>query len=203
MRAWIKSLVLPAFFVFLAMGGCARSGEEGPDGSVEKYHSGSLFMSIKRDVPRVIYIDARDPSGPLSVTPEEIIDAIRSENFEITDSPSKAGYILHINIIKDGKVDPRVFQDLVRAGYGGEANFSGSGARALLADMILVQRNVPTAKRPSRERLQNISARNALDSGQTRVGLLLEGDDAPANDRLFYSALAEELRNVLTPHSED
>lgn len=192
--------------VFLLAHGCAEPTHPvAAPRVIDKFHSGSLNMSIKKGVPRVIYIDLRDAAGPRSVTPPEIAAAIAHENFKITDSPSKAGYILHINIIKEDTVNPEIFPDVVRSGYGGPAEFSGSGAKALLADIILVQRQVPAAKRPSHERLKSIAARNALDSGQMRVGLMLAGDDAakPEYERLFYSALAEELQNALSPHGAD
>ena len=200
----INRFLLPTVIIFFAICGCVRNNVAAPR-EIEKHHSGSLSMPLKKDIPRVIYVDMRDSAGPRSSLPPEIIDAIRHENFEITDSPSKAGYILHINIIREDTVDPLVFAEIAKAGYGGEANFSGSGAKALLADAILVQRNVPAAKRPSQERLKNISARNARDSGQMRIGLMLAGDDAadPAYSRLFYTALADELQLALTSSDED
>lgn len=42
--------------------------------------------------------------------------------------------------------------------------------------MLLVQRRVPSARRPSRANLKNISNRNAVASSQMRLGLLVRHD---------------------------
>ncbi len=81
------------------------------------------------------------------------------------------------------------------AGYGAPSALSGTGGAALLADVLLVQRRVPSSRRPSRTNLKNISNRNAVASSQMRLGLLVRHDirlksELPA---YFADVLAHEL----------
>lgn len=191
-----------AILILLFLAACERN-EATADSEIRKFHSGSLIMSVKKNVPRVVFVDMRAPSGELVRLPPAIESEILKDDFKLTDAPSKAGYILHINILKEGEASPENLREMVEAGYGNAAGFEGEGSPAMLVDAILVQRNVPQSKRPSRERMKNISSRNALDSGQMRIGLYLDGpEDDPARLReLFYASLASELGQALDPHT--
>lgn len=192
---------LLVFLMLLSFSGCVRQNETPvtEDGEISSYSSGSLFLAKHSDSPRDIYIEARDASGKQLKVSSNLKAALGAENFQVVDSPSEAGYILHVNILQEGPVSIDTLKRLVSDGYGSEAHFAGSGAEALLADTLLVQRRVPTEKRPSHARLKNISTRNALESASMRIGVLLPrevSDHLAAREALSIN-LARALRNAL------
>ena len=89
---------------------------------------------------------------------------------------------------------------MVDAGYDGPSKFSGTGGTALLADVLLVQRRVPSARRPSRANLKNISNRNAVASSQMRLGLLVRHDIRlkAGLPPYFADVLARELSTAIS-----
>ena len=63
-----------------------------------------------------------------------------------------------------------------------------------MADVLLVQRHVPSAQQPSRSKLKSISKRNAVASSQMRIGLLahqeFKGEGVPP---VFAETMGKEL----------
>lgn len=191
--------VFCAIFLSLSLiQACVRQ-PEAVSGEIRTFSSGNLYMAAHRDAPRTIYVDVRDKGGAVSSIPREIAVALARGQFRLADSPSKAGYILHIDLLRAGTVDAANLQRLVNSGYGSDAAFSGSGSTGLLADALLVQRRVPSSSRPSRARLKNITKRNALGSGQMRIGLLVPGriPQGQTPESFFSRVLAGELENAL------
>lgn len=162
--------------------------------------TGKLELNPKKDFPKTIYIDIRDSTGHVPLTPEYLPKMLAQDNFEVVDNPSKAAYILHIFLLEEGRTDPRLLNELLNSGYDGKTGFSGDGLSAWLADALLVQRRVPEAKRESHTRLQNISARNALANSQMRIAVstpaMLNGRTAFA--QTFAQTLAQVIREALT-----
>lgn len=141
--------------------------------------------------PKLIYLDCREGAAFAPHLSDHLENALRGGKFRLADSPSKAGYILHVNVLGKGEVSPQALRGAVDAGYGAKAKFSGSGADAMLVDAIMVQRRVPESGKASKQRIKNISARNALKSGQMRIGVLAEGSKRPAEE--YSAAIAREL----------
>lgn len=179
---------LLALFIFSSA--CARS-DIAESAELETYHEGSLHIPDNKGAPKKIYVDCQGGAKLAASLDAQLEKALGGGNFRIVGTPSEAGYILHINIIQSGKVAPDVLKGAVKAGYGKKMKFQGSGADAMLVDALMVQRRVPKAERSSQRKLKNISARNALESSQMRVGVLNPGKDRTAED--FTSALARAL----------
>lgn len=186
---------LLSFFLILNFSACVRE-KAAPSDEIKSYQSGSLHVSTHKDAPRTIYIDLGASRKSDPALSREMAKALAEEHFQVADSPSEAGYILHISVLQEGNVSPDVLKSLVNAGYGSEARFAGKGATGLLADALLVQRRVPQAARPSRARLKNISERNALESTQMRVGLLASPGTGNVTTA-FSDALVHALANAL------
>lgn len=187
--------VLACLFLFCGIG-CARQADHSP-AKVRVYHSGNLTVSEKGKTSNTIYIDIH--GNDTAQLASRLESALRQSSFKIVDSPSEAGYILHVTLVREGNVDPLSFPDIVNAGYGSEARFTGSGATAVVTDALLVKRKVPTAKRPVKARLKNISTRNALDNSQMRLGLIADRQlNRPGEmARIFADPLARELKHAL------
>lgn len=152
------------------------------------YHSGALAIaSATRAHPR-LFVDA--PSQPQLAA--DLAAALGSNGFQVVKSPSDAGYILHVAIIRTGHVGLNVLRKAVNSGYGAKASFSGQGCHAILADALLVTRRPPEARNVSHQRIKNISERNATGSAQMR--LAIAGPARPGlQPKEYIKALATEL----------
>lgn len=154
-------------------------------------HQGSLHIPHHVEAPRVVYVDARAAESHAPHLRDHLAEALRKSKFRLADTPSKAGYILHVQILKDGQIDPQSLKSAVQAGYGKKSSLKGGGTRALLVDALMVQRRIPSAKRPSRQQMKNISSRNALGSNRMRLAVYTPASGNNAED--FSRALAREL----------
>lgn len=176
-----------------------QTGKEEAEIVIQK--SGALELSSEKDFPKTIYIDVRDETGNLPLTPEYLPKMLKEDNFIVVDNPSEAAYILNIFLLKEGRTDPEALKSMAQAGYDSKADFSGDGHSAWLADALLVQRRVPEARRESHVRLKNISSRNAIGNSQMRVALSspikIEGRKAYA--QTFARSLAQAIRESLVP----
>lgn len=196
--------ILGLFALVILTFACERTKQiNHEDMEIAVLKSGHLELSAKKDFPKSIYIDIRDETGNLPLTPEYLPKMLKEDNFEVVDNPSKAAYILHIFLLREGQTNPDVLKQLVEAGYDNNATFSGEGHSAWLADALLVQRRIPEAQRQSHIRLKNISARNALGNSQMRIAISspvkMEGRKEFA--QAFAKSLAQAIRETLTPDS--
>lgn len=159
------------------------------------FHKGSLNLADKSGAPRKIYVDCHGSEARAPHLARYLANALDKGKFRLVNSPSEAGYILHINVLKHGAVAPEILKKVVDRGYGSKANFSGNGADGIVVDALMVQRRVPEETRPSRQKMKNISARNALASKQLRIGVLGTGrnHDSEAYSRAIARELAQRV----------
>lgn len=198
--AYLRFL-LPLFLVLslLPISACVR--QQGDAGDLEVLRSGQLRQpGGDEDIPDVVYVNVRDDTNRIFGLRAQAETWLRQKGFTVADSPSQAGHIVQLTVLAAGPVDPDSLRAVVKAGYGGPSEFSGTGGTALLTDVLLVQRRVPSAKRPSRVVLKNISNRNAVASSQMRLALLARQDikfkeGLPSR---FTEALARELSAAVT-----
>lgn len=159
--------------------------------SLLSLHQGNLVIKKHPEAPNLIYVDARDAESHAPHLAKYLAKSLASSKFRIVDTPSQAGYILHVHILTDGSVNQEALKKAVQAGYGKTAKIQAGQARAMLVDALMVQRRVPSAKRPSRQKMKNISSRNALGSSQMRLAVLSQNQQTPADN--FSQAIAKEL----------
>lgn len=195
-----RLLLLSVFVLILAMSGACVRQREAVDTEIRVLRAGSLTPMEHGDVPDRMYVDVRDMTGRALRLPAHAGRNLGNTRISLVENPSEAGYILQVSLLDEGTVDPETFASLVEGGYGTPARFSGGGASGLLADILLVQRKVPSHSRPSRARLKNITSRNALGSSQMRLGLLVPHETPPHNalPASFADALARELGEALS-----
>lgn len=163
------------------------------------YKAGEFKTVSKSENQKTIFIDVRDETGHLPVTPVILRSLLEGDDFIIVDAPSKAAYILNIAILQEGSTSPDNIEEIVDKGYGAEAAFKPGDSSGWIADALLVKRRVPSEKRPSQERLKNISSRNALESSQLRIGLAAPGklESRPQHISTFGAPLAKALHAAL------
>ncbi|MBO5490864.1 MAG: conjugal transfer protein TraT [Desulfovibrio sp.] len=125
------------------------------------------------DIAPVVYVNVRDNTNRRAAGLSAQTEAsLRRMGYAVVANPSEAGYILQVVVLAAGTASPENARAVVADGYGAPSSLSGSGGTALVADVLLVQRQVPSAKRPSRVKLKNISRRNAVANSQMRIALL-------------------------------
>ena len=182
----------------VALSSCIRQ-REAESAEIRVLREGALSPIERGDVPDKMYVDVRDMTGRALRVPAHAGRSLDRTRVTLVENPSEAGYILQVSLLDEGTVSPEALDELVKAGYGAPARFSGSGGHGLLADVLLVQRKVPSHARPSRARLKNITSRNAVGSSQMRLGLLVPHEE-PRHNALpssFARTLAHELDEAL------
>lgn len=182
----------------LVLASCIRQ-REAESAEIRVLREGELSPIERKDVPDKMYVDVRDMTGRALRLPAHAGRRLDRTRITLVENPSEAGYILQVSLLDEGTVSPEALAEIVKAGYGAPARFSGSGGHGLLADVLLVQRKVPSHARPSRARLKNITSRNAVGSSQMRLGLLVPHEE-PRHNALptsFADALAREVGDAL------
>ena len=177
---------------------CIRQ-REAESAEIRVLRSGELAPVENGDVPDKMYVDVRDMTGRALRLPANAGRSLARTRVTLVENPSEAGYILQVSLLDEGTVSPEALEEIVNAGYGAPARFTGRGAHGLLADVLLVQRKVPSHARPSRARLKNITSRNAVGSSQMRLGLLVPHEE-PRHNALpssFARTLSHELEEAL------
>lgn len=189
----MKNTLFPLLLLLLLLlPGCQHRQPSPTD--IQVLRQGSLAQADEDTTP-VVYVSIRDQSRHVFGLRTEVERLLRAERYDITDNPSQAGFIIQASVLEAGIADAATAQRLVEAGYGAPSALSGKGSTLVLSDILLVQRRVPSDKRPQRVMLQNIGSRNARGSSQMRTGLLARREfqveaGIPA---LFVTLLAREI----------
>lgn len=185
-----------AIIFYLSLGltlpGCSRH-TQAQSAELVTLHQGNLKIKDHPEAPKIVYVDARNAETHAPHLRAHLGKELAASKFRLADSPSKAGYILHVNILKDGPVDTTALTQAVQAGYGKNTQTTGTGGNAMLVDALMVQRRIPKAQRPSHQKMKNISSRNALNSSQMRLAVLSPGVKDTLNTEAFSQAIAKEL----------
>ena len=188
----------------IPLNACVRQ-RDGDASEVEVLRSGALNRAGDEDIPNVVYVSVRDMTNRVFHLRSQTEAWLGRKGFTVTGNPSQAGYIVQISVLAAGQAAPESLRGVVDAGYDAPSVLSGTGGTALLADVLLVQRRVPSSRRPSRTNLKNISNRNAVASSQMRLGLLVRHDIRLKSELLAYFAdvLARELSTDISAADSD
>ncbi|MBO4301709.1 MAG: conjugal transfer protein TraT [Desulfovibrio sp.] len=158
--------------IFLLLPACVRQNSKAIDTEVLRH---GHLVAPKGDVniAPVVYINVRDNTNHRASTLHEKTEASLSNlGYTVVDNPSEAGHILQIVVLAAGETSLENARSVVANGYGALSSLTGSGGTAIVADVLLVQRQVPSSKHASRLKLKNISRRNAVANSQMRIVLL-------------------------------
>lgn len=188
----------------IPLNACVRQ-RDGDASEVEVLRSGALNRAGDEDIPNVVYVSVRDMTNRVFHLRSQTEAWLGRKGFTVTGNPSQAGYIVQISVLAAGQAAPESLRGVVDAGYDAPSVLSGTGGTALLADVLLVQRRVPSSRRPSRTNLKNISNRNAVASSQMRLGLLVRHDIRLKSELPTYFAdvLARELSTDISAADSD
>ena len=157
--------------LFATLCGCVRQPAD--SARVEVLHQGQLEQpESDANIHPAVYVNVRDNANKMFGLRAQTESWLQRQGFTVVPNPSEAGYILQVVVLSAGIAAPESVRQMVAAGYDTPSQLSGRGSTALVADVLLVQRHVPSAQQPSRSKLKSISKRNAVASSQMRIGLL-------------------------------
>ena len=179
--------------LFATLCGCVRQPAD--SARVEVLHQGQLEQpESDANIHPAVYVNVRDNTNKMFGLRAQTESWLQRQGFTVVPNPSEAGYILQVVVLSAGIATPESVRQMVAAGYDTPSQLSGRGSTALVADVLLVQRHVPSAQQPSRSKLKSISKRNAVASSQMRIGLLahqeFKGDGVPP---VFAETMGKEL----------
>ena len=157
--------------IFATLCGCVRQSAD--SARVEVLRQGQLEQpESDANIHPAVYVNVRDNTNKLFGLRAQTEAWLQRQGYTIVPNPSEAGYILQVVVLSAGVAAPESVRQMVAAGYDTPSQLSGRGSTALVADVLLVQRHVPSAQKPERTKLKSISKRNAVASSQMRLGLL-------------------------------
>ncbi|WP_299395621.1 complement resistance protein TraT [uncultured Desulfovibrio sp.] len=162
--------------------------------SMQILQTGSLEAQGGPGVARTVYVDARDALKPAPVLRDAIVRRLTGAGFEVIDSPSKAGHILHVNVVAAGECDAGTARAAIDAGFDSPIRLQGGGSVVIVADALLVERNVPSPHKARSNAMRSITRRNALADSRLRLGIILPHiDRSPLVEASVADRLAQEL----------
>ena len=162
--------------------------------TMQVMQTGALEAQGGPGVARTVYVDARDAHKPAPILRDAIIRRLSGAGFEVIDSPSKAGHILHVNVVAAGECNADAARAAIRAGFDSPVQLQGGDSVVIVADALLVERNVPSPNRARSNAMRSISRRNALADSRLRLGIILPHiDRSPLVEASVADRLAQEL----------
>ena len=190
--SFIRHMLL--FCLMLAtLSGCVR--QQADAARVEVLRQGQLEQpETEANIHPAVYVNVRDNTNRMVGLRAQTESWLQRQGYTIVPNPSDAGYILQVVVLAAGVAAPESVRQMVTAGYDAPSQLSGRGSTALVADVLLVQRHVPSAKQPSNSKLKSISKRNAVASSQMRLGLLAHQEFKGAGvPPIFAETMGKEL----------
>ena len=169
MRIPRKPLFL-CFCFFLLTAACVHKSTPAAETEVRVLHSSYDALSAQHETARTVYILLRDQTNKAQALQLRLGKAFESRGFSLAASPSQAGYIVQCNIVFAGDMPVGEPERVVPAGYGKAVGQSGSGVSALIADVIIAIRAIPSAvNKKHGESLVSGAKRSKMDDIHLRM----------------------------------
>ena len=184
--------------IFAALCGCVRQPADAA--RVEVLRQGQLEQpESDANIHPAVYVNVRDNTNKLFGLRAQTEAWLQRRGYTVVPNPSEAGYILQVVVLSAGVAAPDSVRQIVNAGYDAPSQLTGKGGTALVADVLLVQRHVPSAQRPSRTKLKSITKRNAVASSQMRIALLANQEFklVAGIPPVFTETMAKELTTAV------
>ena len=141
--------ILLLVLALAVLSGCVRPSASAA--RVEVLRQGQLEEPENdTDIHPVVYVNVRDNTTKVFGLRAQVETWLQRQGYTIVPNPSEAGYILQVVVLAAGVAAPESVRQMVAAGYDAPSKLDGRGGTALVADVLLVQRNVPSAKQPAR-----------------------------------------------------
>lgn len=181
--------------------GCVQHQSTPVAPKFETLQSENVHVDVTPDAPSRVYVSLRDKTDKVFGLRSLVEQHLTSLGYEITNNPSRAGYILQIDVLAVGIADGQAVREGVRLGYGAPLDISGADSSALVTDVLLALRNKPQVLKKRSHVLRAVSSRSAVASYQMRVATV--SDSPPKNmesDLAYYeSALVKIIGDMFPP----
>lgn len=135
------------------------------------------------------HVSVRDGTAHAGFFKDRLVRKLQERGFRITDKPSSADRIVVVEILSRRTAQPESLVASVERGYGSKTGLVHGEGSALIADVLVVRRRVPTEDKAN---LRNISARNAVSSSKVRFGLT-SGNIRDLSTHSFEEVLAADI----------
>ena len=170
-------LPLICIMMLLCLAGCVRQSTEPlPPNMVEVVRSSPLDLDTPTDIEPTVYVMVREHSGQLPGLEALLERTLKARGYSVSDSPSLAGYILQVNVVFAGVMDPQSARASVPGGYGHVVRTQGEGAAVIITDIILAARNTPKVTRRQNLVIANASNRTKVAHEEVRLAVLIPGE---------------------------
>ena len=122
-------------FLCVACCGCAAMSVaiSKKDLNVQTQMSDTIFMDPENATDRSIHLIVRNTTDRNVYIEQQLINRLQAKGYRMETTPSKAGYILQVNVLQVGMADPNAYQATVHNGpaFGlGTAATVAAGATA-------------------------------------------------------------------------
>lgn len=185
----------------VVMAGCVQRQAKPLSTSFETVQSEDIRVEITPDAPARVYVSLRDKTEKVFGLRDLVEAHIRSLGYEITNNPSRAGYILQIDVLAAGPADAQAVRQAVPGGYGAALTIGGEGAEVMVSDVLLALRNKPQPLKKRSHVLRAASSRSAVASYQMRVATIADGGKIAfaAHVQLFEDPLVQSIGKMFPP----
>jgi hypothetical protein len=127
---------VPAIGLCLALAGCQAASTliDKRDLDVQTHMSDTIFLDPVPDSKHTVYVGARNTSDhPEIDLKRPLIEKLRERGYTIMGDPRSAQYVIQLNVLQAGPVDPKRKDGFLAGGYGSglDAAVLGSAAGAL------------------------------------------------------------------------
>lgn len=118
----MKKFIL-ALLSSLVLASCATSAAvQRTNLDVETKMSSSIFLEPAEPEAKTIYVQVRNTSDkPAFNIENNVVQALRSRGYLVTNDPNKANYMLQANVLSAGEIDKRTRDQLMTEGFGSAA----------------------------------------------------------------------------------
>lgn len=206
-----KYLTLGALLCLLlvSMQGCVPRQTSPVAPQFETLQSENIHLDIVPDAPPKVYVSLRDKTDKVFGLRAMTEASLTAKGYEITNNPSRAGYILQIDVMAVGPADAQAVREAVPLGYGGALQISGTDATVMVVDVLLALRNKPQPLKTRSHVLRAASSRSAVASYQMRTATMITGvqqgshakknTDFTTNVKYFEDSLVKTVTDMFPP----
>jgi hypothetical protein len=130
----MKKLAFVALASFVLSGCATNVALQKTNLDVETKMSSTVFLEPAAPEDKTVYVQVRNTSDQAAFNIEpNIVEALRTRGYTVTNDPKKANYMLQANILSAGEIDKRTRDQLMADGFGSAATGAviGTGLGAL------------------------------------------------------------------------
>lgn len=174
--------------VWLMLGLCLAACVRQPDiqslrSKIEVTQSRTVRLSANAEIKPVVAVVVRD-NAKVAELRQFMEAALRARGYEVTENPSAAGYILQLNAIHAGSMDPDAARSSVPQGYGFKISGSGQGALVFMVDILVATRTQPKSVKGRPQVITTTATNTRVDDEELRVAALLRVEGVPESQLL-------------------